>query len=66
MLNVDGNQDELVTLTAGGNDDDARPLGTDDDAVRAIHNNDRAVPYTTKESRLTPVGSDFNLIQWRS
>ena len=37
MLNVDGNKDELGTLTAGGNDDDGTALGNDDDAVRAIH-----------------------------
>ena len=37
MLNVDGNKDELVTLTAGGNDDDGSALGNHDDAVPAIH-----------------------------
>ena len=42
---VHGNEDEWVTLTAGGNDDEGSALGNDDDAMRAIHSNDRAVPY---------------------
>ena len=42
-MHVDRNKDEWVTLTAGGNDD----------AVRAIHSNDRAVLYKTTENRLT-------------
>ena len=39
MLNVDGNKDESVTLTAGGNDDDGSALGNDDDGS-ALGNDD--------------------------
>ena len=43
-------------MNARGNDDDDSPLGNDDDVVRGIHSNDRAVPYRTRDTRLTAVG----------
>ncbi len=55
MLNVYGNKDEWVTLTAGGNDDGGSSLGNDDDVVRAIRSNYGVVSYITRDKRLTPV-----------
>ena len=54
LLNVD--EDEWVTLTAGGNDDGGSALGNDDDGARGIHSSDRAVPYRTRDTSLTAVG----------
>ena len=45
-------------MTAGGNDDEGSALGNDDDAMHAIHSNDRqcrTLVYITKDKRSTLV-----------